>query len=75
MIAKHLTLNIDIYNDLLLIIFHLLSILLHCAYCQISDYEIYTTKKTNMIAKRIILSNTISVVSDGKAQWKNLRLF
>ena len=75
MIAKQLTLSIDIYIDLLSIIFHFLSILLHWVYYQISDYEIYTTEKANMIAKHIILSNTISVVSDGNPQWKNLRLY
>ena len=33
---------IDIYIDLLSINFNLLSLLLHCAYHQISDYETYT---------------------------------
>ena len=44
MIAKHLTL--DIYTDLLSINFNLLSVLLHYAYHQISDFEIYTAITT-----------------------------
>ena len=41
MITKHLT-YVDIYIDLLSINFNLLSILLHYAYHQISDFETYT---------------------------------
>ena len=46
----HLTL-IDIYIDLLSINFNLLSVHLHCAYHQVSDYEIYTSLTTNMVVK------------------------
>ena len=37
---------IDIYIDLLSINFNLLFVLLHCAYHQISDFEIYTALTT-----------------------------
>ena len=55
---------IDIYIDLLSIYFNLLSVLLHCAYHQISDYEIYTALSNSMLAKYIVLSNINSVVSE-----------
>ena len=37
---------VDIYTDLLLINFNLLSLLLPCGYHQISDFEIYTALTT-----------------------------
>ena len=56
---------IEIFTDLLPININLLSVLLHCAYHQISDYEIYAALTTNnMVAKYIVLSNIISFVSD-----------
>ena len=44
---------------LLSINFNLLSLLLHCAYHQITDYEIYTALTTNVVVKCIGLSNII----------------
>ena len=56
---------IDIYVDLLPINLNLLSVLQHYAYHQISDFEIYAPLTIIcMIAKYIVISNTIGVVSD-----------
>ena len=44
--------------------FNLLSVLLHYAYHQISDFEIYTAITTNMVVKHIVLFNITSVASD-----------
>ena len=61
---------IDIYIDLLSINFNLLSILQHYAYHWISEFEICTSPTIILqLAKYIVLSNIISVVSD-----KNLRI-
>ena len=55
----------DIYTDLLSIDFNLLSVLLNQAHHSISDFEIYfACKSNNVIAKYIVLSNIIIVVSD-----------
>ena len=63
--AKHdrETPYIDIYIDLLSINFNLLSILLHCIYRYVSGYEIYIALRANVVAKYIVLSNIISVLS------------
>ena len=49
--------------------FNLLFGILHCAYNQISDYEIYTALTTSIVAKYIVLSNIISVASDRNPSW------
>ena len=51
--------NIEIYIDLMSINFNLLSVLLHYAYHQISDYWI---NNNNIIATYFVLSNIINVV-------------
>ena len=56
---------IDIYIDLLSINLNLLSALQHYAYHQIIDFEIYAPLTIIcMIAKYIVISNTIGVVPD-----------
>ena len=51
--------SIEIYIDLMSINFNLLSVLLHYAYHQISDYWI---TNNNIIATYFVLSNIINVV-------------
>ena len=51
-----------IYIDLLSIDFNLMFVLWHYAYHQVSEIKHCT--KNNMIAKYVVLSNIISVVSD-----------